>query len=673
MFDMSMKILSPAGDFESLKMAVFNGADEVYLGVKDFNARNIEGFSLETLKDAVDFAHIYGVKINLTVNILFSDDEIQSALDLVVDAYNLGVDSFIIQDVGLAGLIHENFPQIEMHASTQMGIHNIEGVREIEKLGFKRVVLSRETPLEEIKRIRENSDIEIEYFCQGALCVCFSGNCYLSSYLHDASGNRGKCKQLCRLPYSFRYNNKELKSGYLLSAKDFNMLENLEDLKDAGVDVIKIEGRARRPFYVGVATRIYKQALIGEEYNIEDLMLAFNRGYTAGYFNGNGEIISNKQNHIGIEIGKVVGVKKGKRFNEIFVSSNVEIKPKSVLKFFAGDEEVVVTAYDVQKRKDLFRITTTQSVDKNSTVHLISDFEKEQEVQNQIRKRKVKIKITAKENLPIKAEFAIGATNDFVEGEICLTAKTQALTTQEVENNFSKSEIFEADLDCELENVFLPKKVLNEFRRSVFERIKNILIENKKEKLNKITTNSIKNNKKINKFNNFIEILDDFNNNFKNGIGEENIIYSPSEYSVENIKEFVFKCKEHNKKPYLNLPIFATKEDVEMLKEIVEKTKVGIVVNNYYALSFDTEKIIGGGMNVFNSYSAKYFNLPFIQSEGKEFKMPYMTLRHCPMKSNLSANCVNCPYKDGYEYVMQNGRRFKLRRIKMSSCTFELR
>ena len=166
-----MEIFAPAGNFESLKMAVMSGADEVYLGVKDFNARNIEGFSLETLKDAVEFAHIFNVKVNLTVNILFSDEEMQSALDLVVEAFNLGVDSFIVQDVGLASLIHEFYPEIEMHASTQMGIHNLEGVKEVEKLGFTRVVLARETPLSEIKRIRDNSNIEIEFFVQGALCV----------------------------------------------------------------------------------------------------------------------------------------------------------------------------------------------------------------------------------------------------------------------------------------------------------------------------------------------------------------------------------------------------------------------------------------------------------------------------------------------------------------------
>ena len=284
---MNMKVLSPVGDMDSLKQAVYNGADEVYLGVKDFNARNnIAGFDLQSLKQAVDFAHVFGVRVFLTVNILFTDDEMQSALDLIVEAHNIGVDAFIVQDLGLVSLVHNYYPQIELHASTQMGIHNLEGVQALADLGLKRVVLSRETPLEEIKRIRQNSNIEIEYFVQGALCVSFSGNCYISSYLCDASGNRGKCKQLCRLPYTLKYNGKTLKEGYLLSAKDFNMLNRLQELQDAGVNSIKIEGRARRPYYVGVATRTYRRAvdeITQTGADLTDLQLAFNRGYTEGY------------------------------------------------------------------------------------------------------------------------------------------------------------------------------------------------------------------------------------------------------------------------------------------------------------------------------------------------------------------------------------------------------
>ena len=271
-YNANMKILSPAGNFECLKAAVFNGADEVYLGINDFNARNnIDGFSLSTLKEAVDFAHVFDVKVCLAINILFSDEEIQAALDVVVDAFNMGVDAFIVQDLGLASLLHNNYPQIEIHASTQMGLHNLEGVEAVLKYGFKRIVLARETPLDEIRRIKQNCNVEIEYFAQGALCVSFSGNCYLSSYLCNASGNRGKCKQLCRLPYSLEKDGKVLKKGFLLSAKEFNMLNRLNELKEAGVDVLKIEGRARRPFYVAQACKIYRDALSKMGVNVKSL------------------------------------------------------------------------------------------------------------------------------------------------------------------------------------------------------------------------------------------------------------------------------------------------------------------------------------------------------------------------------------------------------------------
>ncbi len=660
---MNMKILSPAGDMESLKAAIYRGADEVYLGVKDFNARNIEGFSLSTLKEAVDFPHIFGVKVNLTVNILFNDEEMQSAVDLIVESYNLGVDSFIIQDIGLASLIHNNYPQIEMHASTQMGLHNLEGVKAVQSLGFKRVVLSRETPLEEIKRIKENTSVEIEYFCQGALCVCFSGNCYLSSYLNDASGNRGKCKQLCRLPYSFKLGNKEIKNGYLLSAKDFNMLENLEDLASAGVDVLKIEGRARRPYYVGVATKIYRQALCGQKYNLDELKLAFNRGYTAGYFNGNGEIVSNKQNHIGLFVGKVEKFNKGKKFNEIFISSNREISNKSVLKFL-GNDEVVITAFDIQKKGDFYRITTTQTVDKNSEVYLISDYQKEQELLNSTSRRKVDICITAKQNEKIKASFFLNGKEYSVLGDVCEGAKNQPITILDLQANFNKSELFEAVLTCRIDNIFIPKQKLNEFRRQVFEKIKEILTSVDRQILKKIKLNKPNIIKEFENYQ-FVESLEE-------NLYKDNIIYSPCDFVLKDIEQFIDICKKQNKNAYLNLPNFALAKDVEMLSEIVDKTKIAVVVNNLYALNFNTEKIIGGGLNVYNSYTAKYFGLPYIKAEGGSFKMPYMTLRHCPMKANLNANCLNCPYKEGFYYVMQNGKQLKLKRIKMSSCTFIL-
>ena len=320
-----MELLAPAGNMESLKAAVYNGANAVYLGIRQFNARNnIDGFTLETLSEAVDFAHLYDVRVYLALNILFTDDELQSALDVVAEANNIGVDAFIVQDLGLAHLIKIYYPSVELHASTQMAIHNLEGVKILERLGFSRVVLARETSPEEIKRIRENSNVEIEFFVQGALCVSFSGNCYMCSHLVDKSGNRGVCQQFCRLPYTFE-NGKVSKSGFLLSAKDICMLDRLNQLSDLGVASLKIEGRARRTYYVAQACKMYRKALDGDVNSKEDLdslKVAFNRGYTPAYFDGNGNIISKIQGNNGLKIGVVTNVKNGSKFNEIFIQSN---------------------------------------------------------------------------------------------------------------------------------------------------------------------------------------------------------------------------------------------------------------------------------------------------------------------------------------------------------------
>ena len=666
-----MKILSPAGNFQSLKVAVYNGCDEVYLGINNFNARNnIDGFNLQSLKQAVNFAHVFGVKVHLAINILFTDEEMQSAVDTIVDAYNIGVDAFIIQDLGLANLIHTHYPEIEMHASTQMGIHNLEGVKVLEKFGFKRIVLARETPLQEIKRIKENSNIEIEYFVQGALCVSFSGNCYLSSYMCNASGNRGKCKQLCRLPYTLQQNGKNLKTGYLLSAKDFNLIDKLEKLKNAGVDAIKIEGRARRPYYVATATKKYFNAINNLETNIDNLKLAFNRDFIPGYFEGNDKIISRYNNHIGIEIGNVIKVVKGKTFNEVFFKSKIKLSPKSTFKiFYNSQEKGVLTAYDLKLvSKDTYRLTTTQNIKPNSTLNLIIDAQKEQEALSLTKRRIVEIALTCEVNQPIKAVVYINNQKIEIVGAICQQAKNQPLTQETIRNNFNKSELFDAKINfITFNSIFMPKQQLNEFRRTVFEKIEDCLT--------KVTRNikkcTVKNDYLSISFKNF-EIVENCGEPFK----QKNIIYSPEIYTLKNIEQFVKKCKQENKNPYLDLPNFALEKDIELLKNIVTKTKIGIVANNYYALTFDTSDIIiGGGLNVYNSFTAKIYNKPIICAESNIatfLKYPYMTLRHCPMKNHLNANCNNCPYNNNYTYRMDNGKILKLKRKKISTCTFYL-
>lgn len=663
-----MKLLSPAGDFESLKMAVFYGADEVYLGVKDFNARNIEGFSLTSLREAVDFAHIYGVKVHLAVNILFPNSELQQALNLVVDAFNLGVDAFIIQDLGLASLISKNYPEICIHASTQMGLHNLEGVQFAKKLGFSRVVLSRETPLDEIKRIKQNCDIEIEYFAQGALCVSFSGNCYLSSYLCGASGNRGKCKQLCRLPYKLFDGNKKLAEGYLLSAKDFCMANRLQELKDAGVDAIKIEGRARRPYYVAVATREYRNALDGKPADINELKLAYNRDFTPGYFDGNGNIISNYKNHIGVQIGKITKVVRGKNFNEIFISSRQKIAPKSTIKTFDGFvEKNTLTLFDIKEvGKNLYRATTTQNVESGLQVNLIIDASKNY-VEKFMRKIEIDLKIQAVAGKNLRAEFVLNNKTYVVEGEKCEEAQNQPLNQHEIINNFSKNSYFSPRLFIETKNAFVPKQKLNEFRRNVYEKIFEIKTENNNKKLNKI---KIDTNVLTKGFEDF-EITQNSSGIYHN----KNVIYSPEIYDISDIQNFVKNCLKQNKVPYLDTPNFALKNDIELLKNIIEKTHINIVANNYYALAFLAQKVAGAGLNVFNNVSANVLDMPVICAEGEGFpKMPapFMTLRHCPIKTHLHSDCSNCRYNNDFYYVMENGKTLNLVRKKLSTCTFLL-
>ncbi len=664
-----MKILSPAGNMESLKMAVINGADEVYLGINDFNARNnIDGFTVDTLKDAIDYAHIYGVKVHLALNILFTNEELQKAIDIVCKCINMGIDAFIVQDLGLISLINRLYPEAEVHLSTQMGIHNLEGILALSNYKFKRVVLSRETPLEEIKRIRKHTNIEIEYFVQGALCVSFSGNCYMSSYLFNASGNRGRCKQLCRLPFTLKKGQKVLKNGYLLSAKDFNMIKRLDALKEAGVDAIKIEGRARRPFYVGATTRQYYNALNGIETDIDQLKLAFNRTYTEGYFNGNGNIISELQNHVGIKVGKVQKVEFGKRFNKVIFTSNRALNKKSTFKFILDKKETTITAYDLSQIKpDTYLLTTTSKVEMGSDVHLIIDQQVETQMLSSSRKAVVDISLLVRQNQPITARVAVKGQLLTITGDILQPALNQPLTKEKVGDNFNKGEYFTANISFdEFEKVFIPKQKLNDFRRKVYAEIESVLT--------KIDCSlEYKNLPPLPK----IKVLKDFA--IVKDLGEEflakTIIYSPEIYTAEDVLAFVQKCNELGLKPYLDTPNFALEKDIELLKDIEQKTGVGIVANNYYALTLSKDLIIGAGLNVYNSYTAGLYGKPFVTAEsdvGKRVDYYYMTLRHCPMKNLLNAKCDKCPYEKGYSYQLDSGKTFNLQRKKLTTCTFYL-
>lgn len=278
-----MELLSPAGSPEALTAAVQNGANAVYLGCGDFNARRrAKNFTLEDLAPTVAYCHVRGVKVYLTLNTLLTDKELPAALDVAAEANHCGVDAVLVQDLGLASLLRRRFPELPLHGSTQMTVHSLSGVQFCADLGMERVVLSRELSKEAIAHICAHSPIEIEVFVHGALCMCYSGQCFFSAMVGGRSGNRGLCAQPCRLPYN---------GGHPLSLKDMSLAGHLRELEEMGVACVKLEGRMKRPEYVAVVTSVYAAALKEHreptKEELDSLQKAFSRsGFTQGYFNG---------------------------------------------------------------------------------------------------------------------------------------------------------------------------------------------------------------------------------------------------------------------------------------------------------------------------------------------------------------------------------------------------
>lgn len=279
---MKVEILAPAGGRDSVEAAVRCGADAVYLGTKVLNARRgAANFDGESLVETVKYCHERDVRVHLTVNTLIYDSEIPQAVSVIQEACRAGVDAVIVQDLGVASLCRRICPELPLHASTQMAVHNLEGALQAQEMGFSRVVLAREMSKAEIRRVTENCDVETEIFVHGALCMCVSGQCYLSAMIGERSGNRGLCAQPCRLPHKVCGGGSE----YALSLKDLSLIQRMAELKEIGVTSLKIEGRMKRPEYVAAAVTACRFAREGKQPNLDQLRAVFSRsGFTDGYF-----------------------------------------------------------------------------------------------------------------------------------------------------------------------------------------------------------------------------------------------------------------------------------------------------------------------------------------------------------------------------------------------------
>ena len=606
-----IELLSPAGNMESLKAAIEGGCDAVYLAGKVFGARSFAGnFTNEELKEAVYYAHLYGVKVYVTVNTIIYEREVENFLDFIRYIHKIGVDAVIMQDLGMMDLVRKKFPNLEVHASTQMHIHNFEGAKFLQKLGIKRVVMARETPIEVIKKIIKELDIEVETFIHGALCISYSGQCLMSALIGNRSGNRGSCAQCCRKAYNLydEYGNKLNKDNYLLSTKDLCTLDNIDKLIEIGVNSLKIEGRMKRPEYVYIVTKIYRKVIDNyyktgklvvtkEDYlNLEKI---FNRSFTKGFMFGeenDNYVYQERPNHKGILIGNVIS----KINNDLKIKLLGDVNLHDALRIIDSKEDKGLVINNMfkdgkkvisAKNGDVITIKYDKYVEKGSEVLLTSDYNQLNASNEEIksRKRRVLINLYVEayqgKNLVVKAND--GKNEVMVTSSFLVEKALNVPTTKEViikQLSKIKDTVYEInDIKINLDNnIFLNIKDINELRRNLID------------KLNEVRT----------KINEFIE--------------KDYYIALPDFKEERCTSVLVNNESEYNK--YCNKADIIYTENKELLKYNNVVLKIPRVINKYQ--EYDKNVLIGElgsvlkykdfetdfSFNVVNSYSLAFLH-----------------------------------------------------------------
>lgn len=485
----NVELLAPAGSMDSLIAAINNGADAIYLGGSKFSARAYaSNFDNETMMRAVDYAHSYGVKVYVTMNTLLKQNELKEALKYVGYLYEIGVDALIIQDTGLINLSKKVYPEFELHASTQMTVHNGEGALYFTEKGLQRIVLSRELSLDEIKHISTDLGIETEIFVHGALCVCYSGQCLMSSMIGGRSGNRGRCAQSCRMQYTLKGETSGEKKGYLLSPKDTCLIEDIDAIIKSGTSSLKVEGRMKKPEYVAGVTQNYRKAIDKIEKHTKfdlvkgknQLAQLFNRqGFAKAYLyknTGRDMMSFNYAKNTGVFIGKVqengevileadVALGDGIRFEDDgFTLSKIMLKGKEVKEAYEGDRVKLFPVNGYKKGYRLFKMSDKKLFDE------LHDYLKPY-------KRKVLLtgEVEFKVNAPIILKTTFNGKEYKVYGDIIEEASSRPLSRERVEESLKKSGEIPYKFDNIIFNVFdegfIRIASLNNLRRELFENI----------------------------------------------------------------------------------------------------------------------------------------------------------------------------------------------------------
>ena len=480
------EILSPVGNMDAFYAAIEAGSDAVYLAGKMFGARAFSNnFTNEELVYIINYAHSFNVKVYITCNILIFEREVESFIKFIRFLHQNNVDAVIMQDLGMIDLVHKKFPNLEIHGSTQMHIHNLDGALVAEKLGLKRIVLARETPFEVIKEIKEKTNLEIEIFVHGALCVSYSGECYFARSIGPRSGNRGTCSGCCRLPYDLldKNNNVLNDNKYPLSMKDLKTIENLDKLIDIGVDSFKIEGRMKSKEYVYYTTKLYKETrdnyllnkkmIINTSY-LEKLNNIFTRGYTKGFIFHDNEVTNDIfPNHQGVLIGKVI-----KSHNKVInIKLDKDISIHDGLRIINNNLEYGLIINEYKLNNNILTIKVNKDIPMNSLVYRTYSYKIDKEVENIIstKERKVLIKfiLNLKENKPLEL-----IVSDY-QNEISLTSDIPSISLnheitkevikeklEKVNNTIYKINELEINLDNKL---FIPISKINNIKREILD------------------------------------------------------------------------------------------------------------------------------------------------------------------------------------------------------------
>lgn len=679
----NIELLAPAGTYEAFIAAVENGADAVYMGGKLFNARaNASNFGLDELQKIVQYAHLRNVKIHITMNTLLDDLEIKDALNFAYDIYKIGVDAVIVQDLGLASILHKHLPLLELHASTQLSTHNLEGVKELAKLGFSRVVLARELSIEEIKYIVEHSPIEIEIFAHGAQCISYSGQCLMSSMIGDRSGNRGKCAQPCRLPYKLFKNRNEIGNGYLLSPKDLSTIDILKDIPN--VASLKIEGRMKSPEYVATVIKTYRKYLDNIDIPVSsddqnNLLQIFNRGgFSKAYLykkTGRDTMSYEKPKHWGTYVGKVLTY-DGKRYitiddvSKLNIGDGIEIwnnsnnSPSTIVSELIKNK--VGRIHGNINPGDKVYKTLDKSLNQKAHESFSRGF---------VKKSPIDVTLSILENKKITVNI-----NDFeyISDTIAEKSQNKPLTLDTVKSQFSKTgntpfEIKNLTVNLD-DNLFLPISKINEIRRNAFLTFENKLVsamikEVNIQPLEKTIKYKTDSKKEVSVFFNILreeysnlKDVDNFYFTFKDALNHLNLIQKfngkkfvlfPSITKANYAK--LIKNNIEKISPIVDGFVLSNIGQLEYLKDVKKTLIANYTFNTFNTFSIDKLEKLGFSKVILSPELTKY-QINQLGGNLKREVIAYgntcvMTSEHCPIGSiagKFTANnkcsmpCQNC-------------------------------